>query len=50
MASVSNQYTFIFHSGGSSQVGPQIVLKVLKTTTTRMTFKQTGSGPQYCGP
>jgi hypothetical protein len=38
MASGSNQYTFIFHSGGSSQVGPQMVLRVLKITT-KMTLK-----------
>jgi hypothetical protein len=49
MASVSNQYTFIFHSGGSSRVGPQMVLGVLKTTSTRMTLKQTDGGPRYCG-
>ena len=30
MASASNQYTLTFHSGGSSQVGPQMMLRVLK--------------------
>jgi len=49
MASVSNQYTFIFPSGGNSRVGPQMALRLLKTTTTRMTIKQTDGAPQYSG-
>jgi hypothetical protein len=41
MDSGSNHYTqFSKHSGGSSGVGPQMVLRALKSTTTIITLKQ----------
>lgn len=51
LLAATNTHLSSKHAGGSSRVGLQMVLRVLKTTTTiktRTTLKQTDSGPQCC--